>query len=165
MLDRSGFVGWPHWDNVRAGFRPPPKTVAEPGEWQHGWQFCASSALEFHFRETVVLPQSSAAHQAHLRSHSGQGPAQCCVALPQALSSSCNRQSFGLQFLSDCGAPTPSQRHLANAERSWTAGDAIAPRIPRQADCVLGRLLRRGLLHASVGRQGQWCVRTSNCAT
>ena len=36
----------------------PPDTVAEPGEWQ---QYNASSSLEHHFRETVVI--------AHLRSH------------------------------------------------------------------------------------------------
>ena len=150
-----------------ASFRahPPCWTEADSLGGLTGWQSYASSALEFHFRETVVLLQSPAAHQAHLRSHSGQGPAQCCVALPQALSSSCNRQSFGLQFLGDCGVPTPSQRHLANAERSWTAEVAIAPHIPRQADCVLGQLLQKRLLHASVERQGQWCVRTSNCAT
>ena len=97
VLDRSGFVGRPHWDNLRAGVRPPPENGAELGEWQHGWQYCASSSLESHFRETVVLPQSSAAHQAHLRSHSGPG-GQCSAVRcsPPAPSSSCNHPSFGL---------------------------------------------------------------------
>ena len=40
--DRSGFVGRPSWEQLRAGVRPPPDTVAEPGDWQHGWQYCAS---------------------------------------------------------------------------------------------------------------------------
>ena len=52
---------------MRSG-RPPPDPTAEFGEWQHGWQHYASSSLEFHF--PVVLAQSSAADQAHLRSHS-----------------------------------------------------------------------------------------------
>ena len=44
------------------GIRPQPPAAVEPGEWQRGWQY---------FRETVVLAQSCAADQAHLRSHSG----------------------------------------------------------------------------------------------
>ena len=72
-LDWSGFVGTPNWRSLSARARPPPMSQAEPGEWQHGWQYYASSSLEFHFRETVVLAQSSAADQAHLRSHSGPG--------------------------------------------------------------------------------------------
>ena len=69
-LDRSGFVGRPSWAQLRSGARPPPVERAEPGEWQHGWQYYASSSLEYHYRETVVLAQSAAADQAHLRSHS-----------------------------------------------------------------------------------------------
>ena len=54
---------------------------AEPGEWQHGWQYCASSSDECHYRETVVLAQSAAADQAHLRSHSGPAASEvlCCA--------------------------------------------------------------------------------------
>ena len=37
-------------------------------QWQHGWQFHASSSSEHFFRETVVLTQSCTANQAHLRS-------------------------------------------------------------------------------------------------
>ena len=66
VLDASGFIGRPSWTSLRAGARPPPPTVAEPGEWQHGWQYYASSSLEHHFRETVVFAQSSAADLAHL---------------------------------------------------------------------------------------------------
>ena len=51
VLDRSGFVGRPTWESLRGGSRPPPNTVAEPGEWQHGWQCYASSSLEHHFRD------------------------------------------------------------------------------------------------------------------
>ena len=78
VLDRSGFVARPTWEELRAGARPPlPPERAEPGEWQHGWQYHASASSELHFRETLVLAQSCPADQAHLRSHSG--PASCAV--------------------------------------------------------------------------------------
>ena len=71
-LDRSGFVNRPSWEALQRGIRPQRPTAAvEPGEWQHAWQHYSSSSSEYHFRETVVLAQSCAADQAHLRSHSG----------------------------------------------------------------------------------------------
>ena len=72
-LDRQGFVGRPSWADLKEGVRPPISVFQEPGEWQHGWQHHASSASEYHFRETVMIAQSCAADQAHLRSHSGPG--------------------------------------------------------------------------------------------
>ena len=80
--DRSGFVGRPSREQLRAGVRPPPDTVAERGEWQHGWQYCASSSLEHHFLETVVVAPSSVANQAHLRSHSGPGASALVCGAP-----------------------------------------------------------------------------------
>ena len=68
-FDRSGFVDRPGWHQLRMGGRPPLVASSEPGEWQHGWQFHASSPLEHHFRETVILAKSCATDQAHLRSH------------------------------------------------------------------------------------------------
>ena len=53
-LDRQGFVGRPGWAELKLGAH-----TVEPGEWAHGWQYHASSASEYHFRETVVLPQSN----------------------------------------------------------------------------------------------------------
>ena len=72
-LDRSGFVDRPGWHQLRMGARPPLVASSEPGEWQHGWQFHASSPLEHHFLETVILAKSCVADQAHLRSHAGAG--------------------------------------------------------------------------------------------
>ena len=72
ILDRVGFVGRPTWEELLAGARPLPPEVADPGDWQYGWQYYASSASEHHFRENVALAQSHA-NQAHLRSHSGPG--------------------------------------------------------------------------------------------
>ena len=58
QLDRGGFLKRPDWLQLRAGARPPAPLDAEPGEWQHGWQFHASSPLEHHFRETVLLARA-----------------------------------------------------------------------------------------------------------
>ena len=80
-LDHSGFVGRPGWTALRDGARPHD-FVAELGEWQHGWQYFASSSLVHHFRETVVLAQSSAANQAHLRFHSGHGSSSVLCGCP-----------------------------------------------------------------------------------
>ena len=66
-LDHEGFVSRPGWTDLRDGARPPQVQSSEPGEWQHGWQYHTSSSSEHHYREIVVLAQSSAADQAHLR--------------------------------------------------------------------------------------------------
>ena len=66
------------WEELQGGMRPPSPEIAEPGEWQHGWHYHASSTSKFHFWETVVIALSCAADQAHLRSHSG--PCTRCVA-------------------------------------------------------------------------------------
>eukprot|EP00959_Pyramimonas_sp_CCMP1952_P249543 5216379-Pyramimonas_sp.AAC.1 len=47
--DAQGWSGRPTWANIAAGGRPQePPQMDGPllGEWQHGWQFCASSAME-----------------------------------------------------------------------------------------------------------------------
>ena len=82
LLDRSGFVSRPGWPQLRDGERPPPPRSSEPGEWQHGWQYHASSSLEYHFREAVVLAQSCSADQAHLRSHSVPGAGEVLLGAP-----------------------------------------------------------------------------------
>ena len=84
-LDRSGFVGRPS------------------GEWHHGWQYYASSFLEHKFRETVVIAQSSAANQAHLRSHSGPGASAVL-----------------------CGAPTRPEFTLGGVQNSCARAFAVA---------------------------------------
>ena len=45
-------VGRPEWERCRV--RPPPGNIVEPGEWPHGWQYCASSASKHFFSRTVV---------------------------------------------------------------------------------------------------------------
>ena len=80
-LDRHGFVDRPTWGQLRLGARPPP-VDAERGEWQHGWQYHASSTSEHHFRETVIFATSCAADQAHLRSHPGHRGWGCDARMP-----------------------------------------------------------------------------------
>ena len=45
-LDREGFWWRPSWLELREGKRPPENTTGEPGEWQHGWQYWASSVSD-----------------------------------------------------------------------------------------------------------------------
>ena len=87
-LDRSGFINRPEWSPLREGVRPPALSSAEPDEWQHGWQYHAAGnitrfpSLEYHHRETVIVAQSCAADQAHLRSHSGPGASEVLHGAP-----------------------------------------------------------------------------------
>ena len=81
-LDRDGFIGRPHWHDLRTGIRPGATHGAELGEWPHGWQYYASSSSEHSFRKNVVLNQSCAADQAHLRSHSGPGASEALSVCP-----------------------------------------------------------------------------------
>ena len=69
---------------LKDGLRPPQPVSSEPGEWQHGWQYHASSSLEHHFMETVIIAQSDAADQAHLRSHGGPGASEVLCGAPVA---------------------------------------------------------------------------------
>ena len=71
QLDREGFWWRPGWPELRHGKRPPESTTGEPGEWNHGWQYWASSVSDSHFRKTTMLLARSAASRAHLRTHSG----------------------------------------------------------------------------------------------
>ena len=85
VLDQQGFIGRPAWTELKVGVRPPPANLTEPGEWAHGWQFCASSVSEHHFRKIVVLAQSCPNHQAHLRSHSGGESSNVLYGCPSVL--------------------------------------------------------------------------------
>ena len=64
-LDREGFVSRPSWAALKEGARPPPPVSKELGEWQHGWQYYASSASDNHFRKTVILANDGTDDQAH----------------------------------------------------------------------------------------------------
>ena len=82
---------------------------AEPGEWQHGWQYHASSSSELHFRETLVLAQSCALIGAQL-------PVRCCTELQQRKGNvSCtsySRTFYDTQMATaNCGHPHAQLEH------------------------------------------------------
>ena len=80
MLKREGFPKMPAWSDLRQGARPEPiGAQAEPGEWQHGWQYCAASTREHHFRTHAVLSSLEPVDRAILRSCSGAG-SSCALA-------------------------------------------------------------------------------------
>ena len=153
LAELQEFVGRPQW----ADLRPPPSTVAEPGEWQHGWQYYASSSLEHHFRETVVLAQSSAADQAHLRSHAGPGASAVLCGAPTKPEFQLQPSGFRTAVLErmrlpldlteafcECGGVIDSQgRHRAACPRSGRLRSrAVAPertmaRICREAGAIV----------------------------
>ena len=150
VLDRSGFVARPTWEELRVGARPPllPER-AEPGEWQHGWQYHASSSSELHFRETWVLAQSCPADQAHLRSHSG--PASCAVytELQQDQSSNWHRISSGRLCWSKCPRP------IVNAGRLGTSKVGTVRHVHGPEGCSPEHRLLNGLSPVCAAKQGQ----------
>ncbi|CAK0910881.1 unnamed protein product [Prorocentrum cordatum] len=84
LLETEGFRR-PSWTDLLQGLRPeaPPRSeAAEPGEWQHGWQFHACSARNTHYRDNVFMPSLTRANQAMLRSGSGPRAAYWLHTLP-----------------------------------------------------------------------------------
>ena len=106
---------------MKDGARPPVQPSQEPGEWQHGQQQHASSASEYHIRETVMIAQSCAADQAHLRSHSRPGSGEVFHGSLTNWSSSCNLASFAHCRLRDYVSRCTSQNHGASAARGLDA--------------------------------------------
>ena len=82
-LNEAGCAEGPSWRALWDGARPPlPPPETDPGEWRHGWQYFACSAIETRHREREVLPSMTPAEQAALRSGSGPGAAQWLSAPP-----------------------------------------------------------------------------------
>ena len=118
QLDSYGFVVRPSWVDLRDGARPPVPVSQEPGEWQPGWQHHASSAYVYHFRETVVLAQSSCVHTEDLVAE------RCSTVLPPNWSSSCNLDFFAHCHWRDCVSRRTPQKLDASAARGSTELDA-----------------------------------------
>ena len=83
-LQTAGFAMLPTWQQLRAGERSPRTEHPEPGEWLHGWQHHASSALENNFRERTVLSRMSRANRAMLRSQAGPLAGRALAAVPSS---------------------------------------------------------------------------------
>ena len=86
LLSAHGFDR-PSWQQLSEGVLPeaPTHDTSEPGEYKHGWQFEACSALEIFSREQHFLPSLPSSHQAIVRSASGPGASHWLIALPTHL--------------------------------------------------------------------------------
>ena len=157
-LDQQGFIGRPTWTDLKAGARPPPANLTEPGEWAHGWQFYASSVSEHHFRKTVVLAQSCPSHQAHLRSHSGGGSSNVLHGCPTTPEFAVEPELFRNLILERLRLP------LAVADATCECGTPLDSRGRHRAACPLsGRLRTRAVApeRTRVCREAGAIVRTN----
>ena len=160
-LDRQGFVGRPGWGELKLGARPPPAHTVEPGEWAHGWQYHASSASEYNFRETVVLPQSSASHQAHLLSRSGGGSSNALHGCPTSPEFTVEAALFRTLILERLRLPLAVTEAGANAGIGSTARGGTEQLAHIQDDCAQGQRDPRGLWPESCAKPEPLCVSTA----
>ena len=139
-LDRLGFVGRRGWAELKLGARPPPAHTVEPGEWAHGRKYNASSASEYHFRETVVLPQPNPSHQAHLCSHSGGGSSNVLHGCPTSPEFTVDAALYRTLILERLRLP------LAVTEGRCECGDCVDSKGRHRAACPRsGRLRTRAV--------------------
>ena len=113
-LDRDGFIA-PCLEMLRRGVRPRPPVIVELGECHHGWQHYSSSSSEHHCRETVVIAQSCAADQAHLRSQSGPRASQVLHGAPTAA-------EFPREAVGSREAPIATVDHGGQVRTRWFSG-------------------------------------------
>ena len=140
-LDREGFWWRPSWQELRDGKRPPENTTGEPGEWQHGWQYWASSVSDSYLRNTTMLSARSAASRAHLRSHSGLNAGAAWLSLRQLRSMPFPRTCSGYCCLRGSNSRSLwTRRCVLVATLLWTLWDATELHAPALADSRSGRL-------------------------
>ena len=161
-LDRQGFVGCPGWGELKLGARPPPAHTVEPGEWAHGWQYHASSTSEYNFRETVLLPKSSASHKAHLRSHSGGGSSNVLHGCPTSPEFRVEASLYRTLILERLRLPLAvTEEAGVNAGIGSTARGGTEQPAHIQDDCAQGQRHRRELWPESCAKLEPPCVSTS----
>ena len=116
---------------MRVGSRPTPDPATERGECQHGWQCFASSSLEHHLREAVVLAQSSAADARSCAykpqvqpviAHLQDGPDQSLRLPPDVTEATCARGGF----LDNLGHHRAACPHCVGTERTGVGHDDAA---------------------------------------
>ena len=78
----NGYPEAPTWRQAADGAVAPQPQNAEAGEWPHGWQFHASSALEHTYRNNVVLHLASPKRKALIRSQSGHAAGKWLTTAP-----------------------------------------------------------------------------------
>ena len=71
-LRDEGFNLMPSWAEACDGTRSPRPEHPEPGEFAHGWQYHAATAVEVRHRADRIMPACDPAQQALLRSKAVQ---------------------------------------------------------------------------------------------
>ena len=148
-LDTDGFRERPSWEALRDGARPPEPLEREPGEWQHGWQYVASSHSDTHFRRTSLLASHAAPDRAHLRSHSGRNAGSTFSGAPTAREFTVAAHQFRTLLLERLRLPLPLTE--ASCEGCGSVLDALGR---HRASCpVTGRLrIRAGPVERTLAR-------------
>ena len=106
-LDHQGFWQRPSWNEIWQGKRPDPSEARDPGEWQHGWQYWASSVTDSFFRKTTMLTSRPASRRAHLRSHSGRNAGIALAHAPTAPEYTIPAHLFRVLLLERLRLPLP----------------------------------------------------------
>ena len=158
-LDSQGYAARPTWEDIANGVRPPKGVLAEAGEWQHGWQYFASSTTEHHYLTTSILPSLSAAARAHLRGHSGPGAGVALSTPPTApefvIDAACFSESscsigLGCRWLFQKSvvrdAARFSTRRVGTGRRAHSQGACVHGQCPLSAACK-GYVVRRERLY------------------
>ena len=117
QADHEGFVSRPEWTALRDGSRHPQADTSEPGEWQHGWQYHASSSSERNFQKSVVIAQSSAGDQAHLMWPCGTSASAVLLGCPTKCEFPTRPETFRLLTLERLRLPI----HVAGAQCAYGA--------------------------------------------
>lgn len=147
MLERESFEhagagNLPRWRDVWDGARPSAREgpqLEEPGTWEHGWQYYASSARDTYYREHHVLPALSRTDCATLRSGAGPRAAAWLWAVPTTPATTLAPALFqvALRRLLRLTLPLCARHYEGCRGRLDSYGDH------RMACAITGRLRRR----------------------
>ena len=159
-LDREGFVSRPDWRALSCGARPPVASNPDPGEWQHGWQYHASSCSEHQFRETMMLSTACPSDQAH-----GLVRATFSSEHARSLSSSCSLTSSVLSCWRGCASLCTWLRPGASAGLLWMRSEDTGLHALVQAGSEREPYLQKERWHGSAGKQGRRYGATPSCET
>ena len=139
------FAAWferPSWPELRRGRRPPESASKEPGEWQHGWQYWASSVSDKHFRKITMLSGQTAANRAHLRSHSGRNAGVVFAHAPTAPEYVIPPHLFRVLLQERLRLPLPiTEGTCGGCGPRWILEESTEWRAPGLGGCENGLLL------------------------
>ena len=141
QVREAGFEECPSWQDLWNGKRPPKPLRAEPGDWLHGWQYYAPSALCTSYRENVMLPRMSRPDRAMLRSQSGPWAGCAFTAVPAVPESTVQAELFQVLLRRRLRARLPLQVRRCTAKNCKSQMDSKGD---HYAACpTTGRLRRR----------------------